>query len=58
MPIPSRQSGRSSLCQLEGYRVRNVLLDQGLLAEQVAAANGYGCHASCCAGDHASRSRG
>jgi hypothetical protein len=27
-------------------------------AEQVAAANGYGCHASCCAGDHASRSRG
>jgi hypothetical protein len=28
------------------------------LAEQVAAANGYGCHASCCAGDHASRSRG
>jgi hypothetical protein len=29
-----------------------------LPAEQVAAANGYGCHASCCAGDHASRSRG
>jgi hypothetical protein len=29
-----------------------------LPAEQVAAANGYGRHASCCAGDHASRSRG
>jgi hypothetical protein len=28
------------------------------LAEQVAAANAHGRHASCCAGDHARRGRG